>query len=248
MPQPDHTLIDIGGQVIGVVRLTASQGKRHMPQQRIAVLAVIDFGMEHNGVDAAGANQGMLTMRCAGEDVPPRRERDDLVVVIHHRRAPSVRAERLCDLYLHFTELWDGCRRHLATELDREHLGAITDAQDDTVLHEDRQITIRHGGGVLVGDAVVTAREDDEPGMITARGHGWDICGVNNPTAQTNVTQQLCNHRCRFRAKMHDQHLRIVSLTPGESLDMPRRLHAVLLLAFSLIMAPVWYTACAITR
>ena len=34
---------------------------------------------------------------------------------------------------------------------------------------------------------------------------------------------------------MHDQYLRIVSCTPGKSLDMPRRLHAVLLLAFSLI-------------
>ncbi len=83
--------------------------------------------------------------------------------------------------------------------------------------------------------------------MITARGHGWDIRSVHNPTAQTNVTQQLCNHRCRFRAKMHDQHLGIVSRTPGESLDMPRQLHAVLPLAFSLIMAPVWYTAFAST-
>src|ERR687888_142426 len=84
--------------------------------------------------------------------------------------------------------------------------------------------------------------------MITARGHGWDIRGVDNPTAQTNLTQQLRNHGCRFRAKMHDQHLGIVSCTPGKSLDMPRRLHAVLPLAFSLIMAPVWYTASAITR
>ena len=109
-----------------------------MPQQRIAVLAVIDFGMEHNGVDAAGANQGMLTMRCAGEDLPPGRKRDDFVIVIHHHSAPSVRAKRRGDLHLHCTELWDGCSRHFATKLDREHLGAITDAQDDTVLHEER--------------------------------------------------------------------------------------------------------------
>ena len=84
--------------------------------------------------------------------------------------------------------------------------------------------------------------------MITARDHGWDIRGVNDPTAQTNVTQQLRNHGCRFRTKMYDQHLRIVSCTPGESLDMPRRLHAVLLLGFSRIMTPVWYTAFAIAR
>ena len=84
--------------------------------------------------------------------------------------------------------------------------------------------------------------------MITTRSHGWDIHGVNDPTAQTNVTQQLRNHGCRFGAKMHDQYLGIVSCTPGESLDMPRRLHAILPLAFFLIMAPVWYTACAITQ
>ena len=105
-----------------------------MRQQGIAVLAVIDFGMEHDGVDVGGANQGMLTMRGAGEHVPPGRERDDLVVVIHHRRAPRIGAKRLGDLHLHFTELWDGCRRHLATELDREQLCPITDAQDDPVL------------------------------------------------------------------------------------------------------------------
>src|SRR5712691_1636300 len=239
MLQPGNTLVDIGGQVISVVRRAASQGECHVRQQCITVLAVIDFGMEQDSVDAGGANQGMLAMRCAGEHVPSGGERDDLVVVIHHRSAPSVRAKRLSDLYLHFAELWDGCRRHLATKLDREHLGAITDAQDDTVLYKSGQITIRNGGGVLVGYAVVTSREDDELGMITARGHGWDISGVNDPTAQTNVTQQLCNHGCRFRAKMYDQHLGIVSCTPGESLDMPRRLHAVLPLAFSLIIAPV---------
>src|SRR5262245_38883133 len=122
-------------------------------------------------------------MRCAGEDVPSCRERDDLVVMIHHRRAPSVRAKRLCNLDLHFAELWDGCGRHLATEFDREHLGSITDAKDDTVLYKSGQITIRNGGGVLVGDAVVTSGENDEPGMITARGHGWDIRGINNPAA-----------------------------------------------------------------
>src|SRR4029453_10585300 len=182
-------------------------------------------------------------MRCAGEDVPSSRERNDLVVMIHHRRAPGVRAKRRCDLDLHFTELWDGCCRHLAAEFDREHLGSITDAQDDTVLYKSGQITIRNGGGVLVGDAVVTPREDDELGMITARGHGWDIRGINNSAAKTNVTQQLRNHRGRFRAKMYNQRLRIVSCTPGESLDMPRRLHAVLLLTFSLVVALVWYTA-----
>jgi len=47
---------------------------------------------------------------------------------------------------------------------------------------------------------------------------------------------------------MYNQHLRIVSCTPGESLDMPRRLHAVLLLAFCLIVALVWYTAFAIIK
>jgi hypothetical protein len=73
--------------------------------------------------------------------------------------------------------------------------------------------------------------------MIATRGHGWDLRGVNHPTAQTNVTQQLRDHGRRFRAKMYDQRLRIVSCTPGESLDMPRRLHAVLPLACSLIMA-----------
>src|SRR5262252_2690 len=190
----------------------------------------------------------MLAMRCAGEDVPSRRERDDLVVMIHHRRAASVRAKRLCDLDLHFAELWNGCSRHLATEFDRKYLGAITDAQNDTVLDKSGEITVRNGGGVVVGYTVVTSREDDELGMITARGHGWDVRSINNPTAQTNLTQQLRNHGCRFRAKMHDQYLRIVSCTPGESLDMPRRLHTVLLLAFSLIMAPMWYTALAIIK
>src|SRR5262249_5658190 len=248
MLQPGNTLVDIGGQVIRVVRLTARQGECHMRQQRITVLAMIDFRMDHDGVDAGCANQRMLTVRCVGEHVPSGGERADLVVVIHHYSAPSICTKRLGDLYLHFAELWDGCCRHLATKLDREHLGAITDAQDDTVLYKSGQITLCNSRGILVGYAVVTAREDDELGMITTRGHGWDIRGVNNPTAQTNVTQQLRNHGCRFRAKMYDQHLRIVSCTPGESLDMPRRLHTVLPLAFSLIMAPVWYTACAITR
>src|SRR6185503_14190175 len=99
----------------------------------------------------------MLTVCCAGEDVPPSRERDDLVVMIHHRRAPSVRAKKLCDLYLHFAELWDGCRRYLATEFDRKHLGTITDPQNDAMLYKSGQITIRNGGGILVGYAVVTA-------------------------------------------------------------------------------------------
>ena len=89
MPQPGNTLIDIGGQVIGVVRLTASQGERYMRQQGITVLAVIDFGMEHDGVDTACANQRMLAMHCTGEHLPPSGERDDLVVVIHHHRASS---------------------------------------------------------------------------------------------------------------------------------------------------------------
>src|SRR5262249_33449669 len=104
-----------------------------MRQQRITVLAMIDFRMEQDGVDAGCAHQGMLAMRGAGEDVPSGGERDDLVVMIHHRRAPSVRAKRRCDLYLHFAELWDGCRRHLATEFDGEHLSSITDPQHDTV-------------------------------------------------------------------------------------------------------------------
>src|SRR5262249_11815611 len=199
MLQPGNTLVDIGGQVIRVVRLAASQGECHMRQQRIAVLAMIDFRMEHDGVDTGGANQGMLAMRCAGEHVPAGGERADLVVVIHHHSAPSIRTERLADLYLHFAELWNGCRRYLATKLDREHLGAITDAQDDTMLNKSGQITLCNGGGILVGDAVVTTREDDELGMITTRSHGWDIRGVNDPTAQTNVPQQLRNHGCRFR-------------------------------------------------
>src|SRR5215831_20621590 len=118
MLQPGNTLVDIGGQVIRVVRLTTSQGECHMRQQRITVLAMIDFRMEQDGVDAGCANQGMLAMRCAGEHVPSGGERDDLVVVIHYHRAPSVRTKRLCDLYLHFAELWDGCRRHFATKLD----------------------------------------------------------------------------------------------------------------------------------
>src|ERR1043166_3139976 len=136
MPQPGHTLVDIGDPVIRIVRPTASQGKCHMRQQRIAVLAMIDFRMEHDGVDAGCADQGMLTVGCTGEDLPPGRKRDDLVIVIHYRRAPSVRAERRSDLYLHFAELWDGCRRYLATKLDRENLGTIADAQDNTVLNE----------------------------------------------------------------------------------------------------------------
>jgi hypothetical protein len=109
--------------------------------------------------------------------------------MIHHRRPPSVRAKRRCDLDLYFTKLWDGCCRYLAPEFDREYLGSITDTQDDTVLYKSGQITIRNGGSVLVGDAVVTPGEDDEPGLITARSHGWDIRGINNPTAQTNVAQ-----------------------------------------------------------
>ncbi len=138
MLHPGNTLVDIGGQIIGIVRLTASQGECHMRQQRIAVLAMIDFRMEHDGVDAGCANQGMLAMCCAGQDLPPGRKRGDFVIVIHHHSAPSVRAKRLGDLHLHCAELWDGCSRHLATKLDREHLCAITDAQDDTVLHEER--------------------------------------------------------------------------------------------------------------
>src|SRR5262245_48585020 len=136
----------------------------------------------------------MLTMGCTGEYLPPGGECDDLVVMIHHHRAPRIRTKRLCDLYLHFAELWDGCCRHLATELDREQLGAIADTQDNTVLHEERQITIRNGGGGVVGHAVITPGEDNELGMITAGGYGWDIRGINNPTAQTNLTQQLRNH------------------------------------------------------
>ena len=49
MLHPGNTLVDIGGQIIGIVRLTASQGECHMRQQRIAVLAMIDFRMEHDG-------------------------------------------------------------------------------------------------------------------------------------------------------------------------------------------------------
>src|SRR4029434_4924855 len=134
MLQPGNTLADVGGQVIRVVRLTASQGECHMRQQRIALLAMIDFRMEPYSVDASCANQGMLTMRCAGEHMPSGGERADLVVVIHHHRAPSIRTKRLGDLYLHFAELWDGCRRHLTTTRDREPQRAITNAQDDTVL------------------------------------------------------------------------------------------------------------------
>jgi len=76
--------------------------------------------------------------------------------MVHHRRAPSVHTKRLGDLHLHFAELWDGCRRYLATELDCEHLSAITDTQDDPVLYQGSQITIRNGGGMLVGHAFIT--------------------------------------------------------------------------------------------
>src|SRR5262249_24917261 len=102
----------------------------------------------------------------------------------------------------------------------------ITDAQHDTVLHEECQITVRNGRRVVVEHAVVAPRKDDELRAIRSRGHGWDISRVDDPTAQTNLAQLLGNHGSRFRAKMHNQHLGIISRSPGEPVNARHLCHA----------------------
>ena len=103
------------------------------------------------------------------------------------------------------------------------------------MLHEERQIAVCNGGGIVVGHAVVAPREDHELRVIRTRRHYWDILRVDDPTAQTNLAQLLGNHGCRFRAKMHNQHLGIISCAPGEPVNARHLSHACPPTYFSLV-------------
>ena len=110
------------------------------------------------------------------------------------------------------------------------------------MLHEERQIAVCNGRGIVVGHAVVAPREDHELRVIRTRRHYWDILRVDDPTAQTNLAQLLGNHGCRFRAKMHNQHLGIISCAPGEPVNARHLSHACPPTYFSLVRIRVCYT------